>query len=328
MSQVRRRQFLLTTGALLAAPLLARAQRARRIPRIGVLTGAVAEKAPNAETFRQRLRELGYEEGRNIAIEWRWAGGDVSRMPGLAQELVKLEVDLIVANSNGPIRAAQRATKTIPIVMVYPGDPIALGFVASLGRPGGNITGLTSQSPELDGKRLQLLKEAVPNLSRVAILWDSNQPGGQQRIKDMELAAPALGLRLQFVEAKSLGEFEGAFAAMTKENAGAVVYSLSPMQFAHRARIAEHALTNHLPTFCAAREYVEAGCLMGYSPSWNDLWRRAAYYVDRILKGAKPGDLPVEQPTKFELVINFKTAKALRITIPQSVLLRADEVIQ
>ena len=328
MSQARRRQFLLTTGALLAAPLLARAQRASMIPRIGVLTGAVAEKAPNAETFRQRLRELGYEEGRNIAIEWRWAGGDVSRIPGIAQELVKLGVDLIVANSNAPIRAAQRATKTIPIVMVYPGDPVALGFVASLGRPGGNITGLTSQSPELDGKRLQLLKEAVPNLSRVAILWDSNQPGGQQRIKDMEPAAPALGLRLQFVEAKNLGEFEGAFAAMTKENAGAVVYSLSPMQFAHRARIAEHALANRLPTFCAAREYVEAGCLMGYSPSWNDLWRRAAYYVDRILKGAKPGDLPVEQPTKFELVINLKTAKALRITIPQSVLLRADEVIQ
>jgi len=241
---------------------------------------------------------------------------------------VRLKVDLIVANSNAPIRAAQRETKAIPIVMVYPGDPVALGFVASLGRPGGNITGLTAQSPELDGKRLQLLKEAVPNLSRVAILWDSNQPGGRQRIKDMEPAAPALEMRLQFVEAKNTDEFEGAFAAMARENAGAVVYSLSPMQFAHRARIAELALKNRLPTMCAAREYVEAGCLMGYAASWNELWRRAAYFVDRILKGAKPADLPVEQPTKFELVINRKTAKALGLTIPQSVLLRADELIQ
>ena len=328
MGRVKRRQFLIATGALFAAPLAAGAQQARKIPRIGVLTGAVAEKAPNAETFRQRLRELGYEEGRTIAIEWRWADGDVSRIPGLAQELVKLEVDLIVANSNAPIRAAQRATKTIPIVMVYPGDPVALGFVASLGRPGGNITGLTAQSSELDGKRLQLLKETVPNLSRVAILWDSNQPGAQQRVKDMEPAAPVLGLRLQFVEAKSVGEFTGAFAAMTSERAGAVVYSLSPMQFAHRAQIAEHALKNRLPTVCAAREYVEAGCLMGYSASWNDLWRRAAYFVDRILKGAKPAQLPVEQPTKFELVINLKTAKALGVAIPQTMLLRADQVIE
>ena len=328
MGRIGRRQFLIGTGAFVAAPLGVLAQQVRKIPRIGVLTGAVAENAPNAEAFRQRLRELGYVEGRNIAIEWRWAGGDLSRLPGLVQELVNLEVDLIVANSNAPIRAAQRATKTIPIVMVYPGDAVALGFVASLGRPGGNITGLTAQAPDLDGKRLQLLKEVVPGLSRVAVLWDSNQPGGQQRIKDMEPAALTLGLQPQFVEAKSLGEFEGAFAAMTKENAGAVVYSLSPMQFAHRARIAEHALTNRLPTFCAAREYVEAGCLMAYSPSRNDLWRGAANYVDRILKGAKPGDLPIEQPTKFELVINLKTAKALRITIPQSLLLRADEVIQ
>jgi len=322
LGRIGRRQFLIGAGAFVAAPLGVLAQQVRKIPRIGVLTGAVAENAPNAEAFRQRLRELGYVEGRNIAIEWRWAGGDLSRLPGLVQELVNLEVDLIVANSNAPIRAAQRATKTIPIVMVYPGDAVALG------RPGGNITGLTAQAPDLDGKRLQLLKEVVPGLSRVAVLWDSNQPGGQQRIKDMEPAALTLGLQPQFVEAKSAGEIEGAFVAITRKRAGAVVYSLSPMQFAHRARIAEHAQKIRLPTICGAREYVEAGCLIGYSASWTDLWRRAVYFVDRILKGAKPADLPVEQPTKFDLVINLKTAKALGLTIPQSMLARADEVIR
>jgi putative ABC transport system substrate-binding protein len=311
---------------LVAAPLAAEAQQARKTPRIGFLIGAVAEGAPGPEAFRQGLGEFGYVEGQNIAIEWRWARGDVTRLPDLAQELVRLKVDLIVANSVLPIQAAQRATRTIPIVMVYPPDAVALGFVASLARPGGNITGLTSQAAELHGKRLQLLKEAVPNLSRVAVLLDPGHPGVRQGVKDAEVAALALGLRLQLVEARSPSELDSAFAAMTREGAGAVLYSGSTRYFAHRARIAEYAVKNRLPSMCGLREYVETGCLMGYSASTIDLWRRAAYFVDKILRGAKPADLPVEQPTKFEFIINMKTAKALGLTIPSSLLLRADVI--
>ena len=212
--------------------------------------------------------------------------------------------------------------------MVYPSDPVALGFVASLARPGGNITGLTIQWPESDGKRLQLLKEAVPSLSRVAILGDPGLPGLRQRIKEAEIAAATLGLRFQLVEAGSPSEFDSAFAAMTRESAGAVFYLGSTMHFAHRARISGLAVKSRLPALCSARDYVEAGCLMSYGANYTDLFRRAAYFVDRILKGTKPADLPVEQPTKFELVINLKTAKTLGLTIPQSLLLRADQVIE
>jgi putative ABC transport system substrate-binding protein len=311
---------------LLAAPVAA--QQARKTPRIGFLVGAVTEGAPGPEAFRQGLREFGYVEGQNIAIEWRWARGDATRLPDFAQELVRLKVDLIVANSPLPIQAAQRATRTIPIVMVYPADAVALGFVASLARPGGNITGLTQQAAELVGKRLQLLKEAVPNLSRVAVLLDPGHPAVRQRVKAAEAIAPALGLRLQFVEARSPGELDSAFAAMTRARAGAVCYEGSTLHYALRARIAEYAVKNRLPALCGLREYVEAGCLMGYSASVTDLWRRAAYFVDRILEGAKPADLPVEQPTKFEFVINMKTATALGLTIPSSLLLLADHVIE
>jgi len=313
---------------LLTAPTAAEPQPAGKIPRIGVLMGALAEGSPGVEAFRQGLREFGYVEGQNIAIEWRWAHGDTTRLPNLVKDLVQLKVDLIVANSVAPIQAAQRATNTIPIVMVYPADPVAMGFVASLARPGGNITGLTVMFPKLPGKRLQLLKEAVPNISRVAVLSDPGQPGSRERVKEAEVAAPALGLRLQIVEARSPGEFDSAFAAMTRANADAIFYQGSTTYFAHRARIAEHAMRHRLPSMCTLREYVEAGCLMGYFATFTDLFRRAAYFVDKILKGVRPADLPIEQPTKFELVVNLKTAKALSLTLPPSLLLRADQVIE
>lgn len=313
---------------LLAVTPHATAQEARKIPRIGVLMGALTEGSPGIEALRQALRELGYVEGQNVAIEWRWARGDVARLPDLAQELVRLKVDLIVANSNAPIGAAQRATREIPIVMVYPSDPVALGFVASLARPEGNLTGLTVQTPELESKRLQLLKEALPRLSRVAGLWDPAFPGARQRITDAEVTAAALGLRLQFVEAGSPNDFDSAFAAMIRMSVAAVLHMGSTMHFAHRARIAELAARHRLPMICSWRDYAEAGCLMSYSADYTALFRRAAYFVDKILKGAKPRDLPVEQPTKFELVINMKTARAVGLRIPSSLLLRADHVIE
>jgi ABC-type uncharacterized transport system substrate-binding protein len=224
--------------------------------------------------------------------------------------------------------AAQKATTSIPIVMLLANEPVALGFVASFARPGGNITGLTLQTPDAASKRLQFLKEAVPNLSRVAILWDPTLLGGRHLFSDAEAAAPTLGLQLQLVAAQNPGELDGAFAVMTREHAGAVFFVGSPRHFSHRVRIAELAINRRLPTMCGAREYVEAGCLMSYGANFTDQYRRAAYFVDRILKGAKPADLPIEQPTKFELVINLKTAKALGLTIPPSLLLRADQVIE
>jgi putative ABC transport system substrate-binding protein len=241
---------------------------------------------------------------------------------------VRLKVDVILAQSNPAIAAAQKATTSIPIVMVLASEPVALGFVASLARPGGNITGLSIQTPDTAGKRLQILKEAVPNLSRVAALWDPDFVGGRELFRHAEAAAPGLGLQLQLVAAQGPGELDGAFAAMRRERAGAVFLVGSPMLFAHRIRIAEIAVKHRLPTMCAVREYAEAGCLIGYGASLIDQYGRAAYFVDRILKGAKPANLPVEQPTKFELVINLKTAKALGLTIPPSLLARADQVIE
>jgi putative ABC transport system substrate-binding protein len=313
---------------ILAAPIAGEAQQSGKIPRIGVLTAQSPAGSPPAYGLRQGLRELGYVESQNIAVEWRWAPERAERLPDLAAELVRMNVDLIVASGNPVVRAAQRATRTIPIVMVHGTDPVGLGFVASLARPGGNITGLSLQSPELTGKRLQLLKEAIPNLSRVGILWDPAFPGGRFEVTEAEVAARALGIGLHLLEAGSAGEFERAFAAITREGTAAALAVGSPAFFAHRARITENAIKSRLPTICATREYAEAGCLISYGASLTDLYRRAAYFVDKILKGAKPADLPVEQPTKFELVINLKTAKALGLTIPQSLLLRADRVIQ
>jgi putative ABC transport system substrate-binding protein len=267
-------------------------------------------------------------EGQNIAIEFRWAEGQYDRLPGLAAELVRLRVNVIVAAGAPAVQAAKQATETIPIVMVNVSDPVAAGFVASLARPGGNITGLSLMLPELVGKQLEMLKEVVPKISRVALLWNPASAGNAPQLRQAQDAARALGVRLQPLEARDPSEIDKAFAAITTERAGGVIVLTDTMLQNHRTRIADHAARRRLPTVSGVSGHAEAGGLLAYGPSIYDGLRRAATYVDKILKGAKPGDLPVEQPTKFELVINLKAAKALGLTIPQSVLGRADEVIQ
>ena len=310
---------------VLTAHLAAEAQ-AGKVPRIGVLTGGAADAF--VVGLRQGLRELGYVEGQSFALEIRSADGVPERLPGLAAELVRLKVDVLVAPSNLTIAPAHRATTSIPIVMTNAIDPVASGFVATLARPGGNVTGLTIQSPDVIGKPLQLLKDVVPDLAKVAVFWDPGLPGARQSLSKLEAAARALGVQLQLVEVRSRRELEGAFAAVTRERARAAFIFGSPMQFAFRAQIADLAVKRRLPTTCPLREFVEAGCLIGYGASLTDQHRRAAYFIDRILKGAKPADLPIEQPTKFYFVINLKTAKALGLTIPPAVLGRADQVIE
>ena len=323
---MERRTFMtLVSGGLLAAPLATEAQQARKVPRVGVLAGQSAEISPPILTLREGLRELGYVEGQNIAIEWRWAHGKDERFPDLAAELVSLKVDIIVAPTTASAQAAQRATKTIPIVMGFVTDPVALGVVANLARPGGNITGLGVPTPEIAGKRLQLLREVAPTVARIAVLSDPSQPAD---LRGTEAAAQALGVQLQVWKVRSGGELDRAFAAIARERAAGIIILGSTTLFAYRARIAQLAVRHRLPTSAWARELTEAGCLMSYGPNLPDVVRRAAYFVDKILKGAKPGDLPIEQPTKFDLVINLKTAKALGLTIPPSLLGRADEVIQ
>jgi putative tryptophan/tyrosine transport system substrate-binding protein len=329
LNRVQRRQFLIAAGALLAAPLAAEAQTAK-IARIGWL-GDRPAAGPRLEAFFQGLRDLDYVEGRNLVIEYRYAEGKPERYPALAAELVALKVDVIVsANTLGTL-AAKQATKTIPIVFIGAADPVQSGLVTSLARPGGNATGLSALSPELVGKCLELLTQAVPGVSRVAVLW---QPGaqGERTDKDMlkgaDVAARALGMRLQFVEARGPTEFDRAFSDMTRARADALTVLGSAMFNNERRRLVDLAAKNRLPAVYSGRASVDAGGLMSYGPNIADLWRRAATYVDKILKGAKPADLPVEQPTKFELIINLKTAKGLDITIPQSLLGRADEVIQ
>jgi len=283
------------------------------------------------EAFRQGLRDLGYVEGRNVVIEYRDAEGKHERLPALAAELVALKVDVIVAPPTPAALAAKQVTKTIPIVFAAVSDPVSSGLVTSLARPGGNVTGLSDLTPELVGKCLEQLKQAVPGVSRAAVLW---QPGafGERTEKDLlkaaEVAARALGVRLQFVEARGPDDFDRAFSKMTSARADALTVLPTAMFVSERRRLVDLAAKNRLPTVFPYRESVDAGGLMSYGPNLADMYRRAATYVDKILKGAKPGDLPVEQPTKFELVINAKTAKALSLTIPQSVLLRADQVIQ
>jgi putative ABC transport system substrate-binding protein len=331
MIQIRRRKFLLSAGALLAAPLAAEAQQAAKIARIGYLAGNLAAGPRLEEAFRQGLRDLGYVEGRNVVIEIRDAEGKPERFPALAAELVALKVDVIVAPNTPQALAAKQATRSLPIVFSFVADPVASGLVTSLARPGGNVTGLSSLTPELVGKRLELLTQAVPGVSRVAVLW---QPGfqGERTERDMlkaaDVAAQALGVRLQFVEAQGPADIDRAFSDMTMARAGALTVLGSTMLISERRRLADLAAKNRLPAAYARREYVDAGGLMSYGTNIADLFRRTATYVDKILKGAKPADLPVEQPTTFELVINLKTAKALGITIPQSLLARADEVIR
>jgi putative ABC transport system substrate-binding protein len=317
---------VVVTFGLALAPLAGEGQPAGKVPRVGVLTAQPA--SPRGNAFVAGLHDFSYVEGQNIAIEWRASGGRAERLPGLAAALVRVNVDVIVAVDNPAIVAAQSATKTIPIVMVLATDAVGTGFVTSLARPGGNITGLTFLATELQGKLLQLLKEAAPNASRVAVLWDHSEPERRALAREAEVAAGALGLRAQLVGAGSPAELDGVFTAMARERVDAVLVHPSQMIFAQRARIAELAAKQRLPTMGWSADTVEAGWLMSYGPNIIGLYRRAAYYVDKILRGTKPADLPVEQPTKFELVINLKTAKALGLKIPQTLLLRADHVIQ
>jgi len=321
--------------SVLLAPLAADAQQAAgKVYRIGFLSvlGAPTPSTPAGvlEAFRQGLRELGWVEGQNIVIDYRFAEGRFDRLPDLAAELVRLKVDIIVAVATQGVAAAKNATETIPIVMISgSADPVGLGFIASLARPGGNVTGLSySVGPEILGKGLELLKEIVPKVRRVAILSNPASPVQPLFIREVKVAARSLGVQLQLLEARGPNEFDGAFAAMAKERVGALLVVADGLFILHRARLADLAARSRLPAIYGYREHVEAGGLMSYGSSLRDLWRRAATYVDKILKGAKPADLPVEQPTKFELVVNLKTAKALGLTIPQSVLVRADEVIQ
>ncbi len=316
---------------ILVAPFAAEAQPAGKVPRIGVLSASSSPSSnPRSyEAFRQGLRELGSVEGQNIVIDYRFAEGRFVRLPDLAAELVRLKVDIIVAVPTPAAAAAKNATETIPIVMISVGDPVGLGLIASLARPGGNVTGLTySAGMEIFGKGLELLKETVPKVRRVAILSNPGNPAQPLMIREVNVAARSLGVQLQLLEARGPNEFDGAFAAMAKERVGALLVVADSMFIAHRTRLADLAARSRLPAAYGFRESVEAGGLMSYGPSVPDLFRRAATFVDKILKGAKPADLPVEQPTKFELVVNLKTARALGLTIPQSVLIRADEVIR
>jgi putative ABC transport system substrate-binding protein len=308
---------------------IAEAQQGKKIHRIGYLgaTFPVATAA-RVEAFRQGLKELGYIEGKNIASEYRWAEGKFDRLPHLAAELVRLKVDVIVTGGPAGTRPAREATATIPIVMAFDNDPVGSGFVASLARPGGNITGLSILSPEISGKRLELLREIVPRLSRVAVLGNSTEPGNAQVLRETELAAGAFGVQLQYLDVLAPKDIESAFQAASKGRADAVLVLANPVTISQRKQIAELAVKNRLPAIYPWPEFVEDGGLMTYGASITDLFRRAATYVDKILKGAKPADLPVEQPTKFELIINLKAAKQIGLTIPQSVLYRADKVIK
>ena len=313
-----------------AAPLTAGAQQPGKAYRIGYLSTPTRESVENGlQAFLRKLRELGWVDGQNLVIEYRWAEGNVERLPDLAAELVRRKVDVIVAPAGSAALAAKRATGSIPIVMIFPSDPVELGLVASLNRPGGNITGTTfTPGPEIFGKQLQILKETIPRASRVAILSNPADSSFALQMREVEATARSLRIRLQHVEAKGPEELDSAFAAMAREQADALLVGGTSTFLAHRARLAELAVRGRLPAMYSFREIVEAGGLMAYAVNMADFVGRAAVYVDKILKGAKPADLPIEQPTKFELIINLKAAKALGITVPQSLLLRADAVIQ
>jgi putative tryptophan/tyrosine transport system substrate-binding protein len=325
---MRRREFIGLCGAAFAWPLAAEAQQTGKVPRIGILNnGSAAISRP----FLQGLHELGYTEGQNLIIEVRFADWKLDRLPAFAAELVALKVDLIVAVATPAARAAKQATSTIPIVAVSMGDPIGDELVTSLGSPGGNVTGTTFLGPELVAKRFGLLKQAIPGVSRVAALWHPGAYGERTMkgfLKESEVAARALGVKLQLVSAANPAEFDNAFSAMGAGNADALIVLPSPMLYAEHRRIVELAGKKRLPAMYQAREFVDAGGLMSYGSNLPDLARRAATYVDKILKGAKPADLPVEQPTKFELLVNLKTARELGLTISREFLLLADEVIE
>ena len=317
--------ILALTLVLLAAPISSDAQQAPKVWRIGYLGGSPS--SPLLEPFRQGLRDLGWVEGQNIAIEYRWTEGKAERLPELVSELVRLNVDVIYTQgSNAAAQAAKQATATIPIVFTTPADPLVVGLVSSLARPGGNVTGLGGgiDTP----KRVDLLKEAAPRVTRLAALWNATNPSNKASLKDVEEAAKTSGLQVQFIAVREPSDLDGAFSAMTRERADGLLVFGDALLFVQRARLVDLAAKHRLPAIYNRTEYVRAGGLMAYAANDIEQERRAAGYVDKILKGANPGDLPVEQPVKFELVINLKTAKALDLTLPPSLLMRADEVIE
>jgi putative ABC transport system substrate-binding protein len=320
---------ILVAAMLLAVAVLAEAQPPAKIPRIGYLSGSFASTSPDRrEAFRQGLRELGYIEGKSILVEYRYADGKFDRLPALAAELVRLKVDIIVTAGPQATRPAKEVSSTIPIIMAQDPDPVGNGFVASLARPGGNITGLATFAPELSGKQLELLNETVPKLSRVAVFGTSINPGNAQNLREGELAAKAFGVKLQYLDVLSPKDIETAFRAASNAHAEAVLMLPGSVLGLQRAQLADLAAKNRLPAIYPQPEFTEAGGLMYYGANTPDLFRRAATYVDKILKGAKPGDLPVEQPKKFEFVVNLKAAKQIGLTIPPNVLARADRVIR
>ena len=321
--------LIMLTAFILVSVHLAQAQQPKKVARIGFLSPV----SPSAtalwhQAFRQGLRDLGWVEGKNISIEYRYAEGRSDRLPDLAADLVRLKLDIIVVSSGTDALAAKNATRAIPIVMASAGDPVAIGLVESLARPGGNITGLSQIAPELAGKRLELLKEIVPKLSRVAVLWNPQGRTSTVSWKEIQLPARELGVKLHSLEVRSVNDFDKTFEDATRAGAGALVIMPDPLFVTNLKRIADFAATSRLPSISHLTEFVDSGGLVAYGPDRSDMFRRAAAYVDKILKGTKPADLPVEQPTKFEFVINLKTAKQIGLTIPPNVLVRADRVIR
>ena len=327
---MKRKITVLTLCALLLALCLsAEAQQPTKVPRIGYLgTNPRSTNPARIDAFRQGLHELGYTEGKNIIIEWRFAEANPDRLRTFAAELVRLPVEIIVTAGPVSTRSAKQATAAIPIVMAFDEDPVGSGFAASLARPGGNITGLSALSPEISGKQLELLREIVPKLSHVAVLGNATQPGSPQALREINIAADAFRVQLQYLEIQAPKDIETAFQAASKERADAVLVLSTAILFSQRRQVADLAVKSRLSAIYNRPEYVEDGGLVSYGPSMTDLFRRAATYVDKILKGAKPADLPVEQPTKFEFVINLKAAKQIGLTIPPNVLARADKVIK
>jgi putative ABC transport system substrate-binding protein len=326
---LRRRRFITGLGSVAAVwPLVGRAQQVPKIYRVGFLWETPKTFPDALEAFRRELHRLGYIEGRNLTIEFRWAEGNLDHMRKLAEELVRLQVDVIVAPSSVYTGAAKQATSTIPIIFLSHADPLRTGHVASLARPGGNVTGFSLMMTETNVKSLELLKEALPNVSRVAVLYEPATPSHGPGLKAALEAGPKLGLHIQAVAAPSAADFETAFATMSREGAQAVLALSTPLFINGALQLAELSLRHKLPSFYGPKQHVHAGGLMSYSPDRSDLWRRGASYVDKVLKGAKPADLAVQQPTRFELVINLKTAKVLGLTLPPTLLARADEVIE
>jgi putative ABC transport system substrate-binding protein len=333
--RLSRRAFISSVAALAAGSAIAvvphgaHAQQPVPPRRIGVLLGGgFSAETKEAQQFRQGLLDAGYAEGRDMVIEWRSASGDYDRVPELATDLIQRKVEVIVVTTTIAAQAVKRATSTIPIVMALVADPVGSGVVASLAHPGGNVTGLSMMMSELTAKRLQLLKEAIPRLTRVAVLWDPDTPFHPKAVEDLKAAAPSLGIELSFVSARTPEEFGPAFSAVSRAHAQALYVLDTPLFFTHRTTLLKLASKARLPAIYSYSRWADEGELMSYGANSGDLFRRSAGYVDKILKGAKPGDLPIEQPTKFEFVVNLKTARTIGITIPKSVLARADEVIQ